>query len=126
MPGWPRALDRRGTLWVTLRVAVPVVAVARSAGVALAQETPEPGAPEPAGGEGGSWLDQMNPAEWFERQREAVFDALVRLFTDPQRGLPAMLGAAVQDLLAAAWETLWGLFEPFNFFTQIPTWIVGL
>ena len=45
MPGWPRALDRRGTLWVTLRVAVPVVAVARSAGVALAQETPEPGRP---------------------------------------------------------------------------------
>jgi hypothetical protein len=67
----------------------------------------------------------MNPAEWFDRTRDAFFDALLRVFTDPQRGLPALLGHWVQDTLRTVWAALWDLFAPFNFFFQIPTWIVG-
>jgi hypothetical protein len=67
----------------------------------------------------------MHPAEWFDRTRDAFFEALLRVFTDPERGLPALLGHWVQDTLRAVWNALWDLFAPFNVFFQIPTWIVG-
>jgi hypothetical protein len=105
------------------RAAVLTVAVwlLRATPPVLAQEE------APDGGDGGGgWLDRINPAEWFDRTRDAFFDALVRLFTDPERGLPALLGEALRAWLSAAWDAVWGAFEPFNFFTQIPTWIVGL
>src|SRR5687768_1197948 len=62
----------------------------------------------------GSWLDQMHPAKWFDRTRDAFFEALLRVFTDPERGLPALLGRWVQDTLRTVWGALWDLFAPFR------------
>ncbi len=95
-----------------------------AAGTALAQEVPDSAPPGSTGS--GSWLDRLGPGQWFEQQRDALFQGMLRLFTDPEQGLPALLGRWVQGLLRTFWDALAGLFAPFNIFTQIPTWVVGM
>jgi hypothetical protein len=103
-----------------------VVALPLALGFLLASARPVQASVETGGDSGGSWIDRLNPAEWFDRTRDAFFEALLLVFTDPERGLPALLGRAVQGWLRSTWNDLAALFAPFNVFTQIPTWIVGV